>query len=242
VSVYVTSHVWHHSCLRGTALLLLLALADQANDEGIAWPSVATLANKTRLSDRTVQNLMPSVLATGELEIVRESNGGHNPRVYRVVAPAPPERAPKSRGEKTSPRPSAQSGVKPAQARGEVFDAGVKFSQPGVKVATSRGEARFTQTVLNRKEPSLEPCTEPSRERARVAPNGFTDERVTLKDADDVPRNGHVRPKPSRDSPGVCWKCAADAEHADELIQGHRGPCEFTRPTATTPIREGASP
>jgi hypothetical protein len=33
--------------------LLLLALADQANDEGCCWPKVSTLATKCGLEDRT---------------------------------------------------------------------------------------------------------------------------------------------------------------------------------------------
>jgi len=34
--------VWKHSKKGGTALLLLLAIADFANDDGVAWPSLAT--------------------------------------------------------------------------------------------------------------------------------------------------------------------------------------------------------
>ena len=184
MSVYITSHVWHFSQLRGTALLLVLALADQANDEGYAWPSVATLAHKTRLSERTVQNLMPDIIDSGEVSLVSDASGGHTPKVYRVIAPAPPNRPPtynrsavrsphpnsfpQKRGAVFTPLPEPSPvGVQNSASRGAESDVGVQKNAPGVQSTTSRGEARCTQTVLNRREPSLEPCTEPSRVRAR---------------------------------------------------------------------------
>jgi hypothetical protein len=39
MSIKVMSQVWEHSTRKGTRLLLLLALADFANDEGICYPA-----------------------------------------------------------------------------------------------------------------------------------------------------------------------------------------------------------
>lgn len=47
--------------------IVLLALADCANDEGHCWPSMATLARKCSKSDRTVQAAIKSLVDNGHL-------------------------------------------------------------------------------------------------------------------------------------------------------------------------------
>lgn len=47
--------------------IVLLALADCANDEGHCWPSMATLAKKCSKSDRTVQASISSLVDKGHL-------------------------------------------------------------------------------------------------------------------------------------------------------------------------------
>ncbi len=88
------SAVWDQSTQSGNSLLLLLALADYANDSGVCWPSVETLANKARVSDRTVQRMIQKLIADNELEIV-EQGGGRRSHRYRVlvrgVSLSPPE-------------------------------------------------------------------------------------------------------------------------------------------------------
>ena len=39
-----------------TAKLLLICLADYANDQGMAWPSVATMTDEVEKKERTIQN------------------------------------------------------------------------------------------------------------------------------------------------------------------------------------------
>jgi hypothetical protein len=68
------TRVWEHSQCKGSELLLLLAIADHANDDGYAFPSVATLAQKTRLSRRQVLRVIQHVEAMGELEVIRAPN------------------------------------------------------------------------------------------------------------------------------------------------------------------------
>lgn len=47
--------------------LALLALADCANDEGLCWPSMATLARKCSKSDRTLQKAVMALCEKGHL-------------------------------------------------------------------------------------------------------------------------------------------------------------------------------
>ena len=59
--------VWGQSQHSGNALLLLLAIADLADDNGVAWPGHEHLAQKTRISRRHVIRLVEEVAVSGEL-------------------------------------------------------------------------------------------------------------------------------------------------------------------------------
>jgi helix-turn-helix protein len=73
MSIAIMTQVWQRSQHKGSELLLLLALADNANDQGIAYPSVRTLAKKTRLSTRQVKRLIKVVELSGELRVSYET-------------------------------------------------------------------------------------------------------------------------------------------------------------------------
>ena len=64
--------------------LVLLALAEFAHDDGThAWPSVATLCERTRLSERQVRNCLRGLEASGAIvETGRSRKGTH---IYTVV-------------------------------------------------------------------------------------------------------------------------------------------------------------
>lgn len=74
MAVNVMSNVWKNSQQKANKLLLLLALADSANDEGWTYPSQKTLAEKCRLGIRAVQKLLDALEDEGEIVI-------HNRRV-----------------------------------------------------------------------------------------------------------------------------------------------------------------
>jgi hypothetical protein len=85
VSVKVSSWVWEHSKTGGGDRLLLLAIADCADDDGDnAWPSVSTLAHKTQTADRTVQRGIDRLQREGCLEVHRGAGRGGTHR-YRVL-------------------------------------------------------------------------------------------------------------------------------------------------------------
>lgn len=81
------SAVWEHSEATGNERLLLLAIADHLNDQlGYAYPSVETLARKTRMSSRWVRKLLGRLVASGELRIV-ERRGPHKTNWYLINLP-----------------------------------------------------------------------------------------------------------------------------------------------------------
>lgn len=67
--------VWRQA-LPPTPKLVLMSLADAADDQGVCWPSVATIACKCCISTRTVRRIMQELAAASLLS--RESRVRHN--------------------------------------------------------------------------------------------------------------------------------------------------------------------
>lgn len=85
MSIKVMSTIWEGAEARGSELLILLALADFANDDGVSWPSVATLAAKARVSERQTHEVIGNLVARGLL--TRQQNAGPNGvNVYTVIS------------------------------------------------------------------------------------------------------------------------------------------------------------
>lgn len=90
--------------------LVLLALADAANDEGVCWPSMATLARKCTKSDRTVQTSIKKLIAAGHLtQDIRLGKGALytvHPRSGFTPEAASPPKGTTSTPEAASDNPS----------------------------------------------------------------------------------------------------------------------------------------
>ncbi len=84
MSMEIMTRVWECSKQKGTPLLLMLAIADNANHDGVAFPGVAYLARKTRMSERQVQRVLQDLDKSGELAVVW-SAGRKNTNVYYVL-------------------------------------------------------------------------------------------------------------------------------------------------------------
>jgi hypothetical protein len=79
MSVRISSVVWE-SPLKGSDLILMLALADHSDDEGVCWPSIPKVAKKARMSERTAQRACVRLRDAGYLRIDynRGSRSGSN--------------------------------------------------------------------------------------------------------------------------------------------------------------------
>jgi hypothetical protein len=88
MSIDLMSRVWKHSAHSGTELLVLLALADMANDEGICWPGKTRLAEKCRVSKRQLKRIISSLEASGELIVMRRSRVAQrwDTNMYKICA------------------------------------------------------------------------------------------------------------------------------------------------------------
>ena len=85
MSIRTMDRVWKNSIQSGGKLLLLLAIADFANDDGMAYPGIDTLAEKTRQSRRTVQRQLSELEDECELAI-EPGTGRSNTNTYWVLA------------------------------------------------------------------------------------------------------------------------------------------------------------
>ena len=84
MSVKVMSWVFEHSTSTGNERLVLLAIADHANDDQWScWPSVPKLAAKACVSERTVQRALHALEERGELAIDRGA-GPSGTHLFRV--------------------------------------------------------------------------------------------------------------------------------------------------------------
>lgn len=92
MSTEALSHVWKNSKQNGTALLVLVAIADGANQDGEYYPSVSSLAAKCRMKNRNLQRIIRKLEASGELAVEyyhgTETKRGWTNR-YRVVMGEP---------------------------------------------------------------------------------------------------------------------------------------------------------
>ncbi len=135
MGVKTTSKVWEWSMSEGNDRLVLLALADWADDDGYCFPGIKRVAQRCRISERTVQRCIRTLEKMGEVLIevgagLKTDNGYTNryrlvikPNGCQIVAGMTAEAV---RGDKTgrdgvtslSPNPSVEPSDKPLVAAG----------------------------------------------------------------------------------------------------------------------------
>jgi hypothetical protein len=85
MSIGAMSHVWEYAPVKGSQLLVLLAIADSARDpDWVAWPSVRTLMNKTRMGERGIRYILRDLEAARCIATeIEGSRAGTN--LYRIL-------------------------------------------------------------------------------------------------------------------------------------------------------------
>jgi len=86
MAVSMVRYALEQSPARGSARLVLLALADRADDCGLCWPSIGDIARRAQLSRRQTQRAVARLIQMGELRIL-QPGGGRN-KVNRVLVVA----------------------------------------------------------------------------------------------------------------------------------------------------------
>jgi len=172
-----------------TEMSVLFALADQANDDGICWPSVGSISRRTRLNERTVQKALRRLAEDHHISITGRIGGGYG--LYTptyVVHPVPgekPQDEPRSPVNHVHPEPRSPVNHVHPEPRSPV-----NVETHGVNVETRWGErgdamgrTTFTQTLI---EPTENPQgTLNADVTARMqAPEGTS----VLLDVDPLPK------------------------------------------------------
>lgn len=85
MSIKWINYVWEESPFNGRRLLLHLALADFANDEGTCFPSLKTLAKKARCTETWCSLTIKQLVCEGWLEIVEQGRGRGRASTYRLL-------------------------------------------------------------------------------------------------------------------------------------------------------------
>jgi len=84
MAIDVMTKVWKQSKQKGSELLLLLGIADHCDDDGVCWPSIKKLAEKSRMSERQTQRNIDALVESREL-YVEKTVGRHNSNRYFVM-------------------------------------------------------------------------------------------------------------------------------------------------------------
>ena len=86
LSIVAMNWAWRQA-LTPTLKLVLMALADAADDQGVCWPSVSTLAKKCTVSTRTVQRSLRVLIDSGLLiaEARQRRDGSSTSNRYRLL-------------------------------------------------------------------------------------------------------------------------------------------------------------
>ncbi len=89
MSIKVMSQVWDSAPVGGSELLVLLALADYANDEGTSiYPAMRSVAKKARLSVDQARRVIHELVTSGVIELVEAGgwrNGRNRTNEYRII-------------------------------------------------------------------------------------------------------------------------------------------------------------
>lgn len=121
MSTIIMSACWPLEGMSIAQKAVLISLADNANDQGVCWPSIPTIARRVCASERAVQNAIKWLESAGVVKANR-SNGRHTSYMLTPAAYAPPqEMHPRSicTGETGAPAnkmrhtPAANAGVPP---------------------------------------------------------------------------------------------------------------------------------
>jgi hypothetical protein len=116
MSIRIMSKVWESAPFDGYTLLCLIALADSASDEGVCWPSIETLMQKTRQPERTVYQAIKNLRRGGWLEKCTIEGRGSRPiRAYRITPREPGFTAQHAKDSAPPAKPTAQGAVNTAQ-------------------------------------------------------------------------------------------------------------------------------
>ena len=164
--------------LEPSSKLLLLALADIADDRGFAWPSVSTLARKSCVSVRTAQRVLRALSAPPapliEVSPQVAQNGRQRTNAYQLKLDA-------NQGDKVTPSPRTVGG---GGDKGDLERVTQSRQGEGVTADTPEGDRAVSPKPP---EPPSEQITRTATRRAVDKPLKPEEQRELLRLARELP-------------------------------------------------------
>jgi len=159
---------WHQA-LKPVPKLVLMALDDAADDQGICWPSVATLASKVGVSTRTVRRVMQELIS-GKLLAAEQryrSDGSCSSNRYRLSLAGGDRLSPAPDASDTTPGQLCQGAPDTSVIPGTTIGTQKESPQPPISVTeqSDRGGGELSDLIYPK---ALLPA-ERSRAEAMVA-------------------------------------------------------------------------
>jgi hypothetical protein len=84
MSLHVLTAVWEHAPHKEGTLLVLLALADWADETGYCFPGIDSIAKKSRVSRRQVIRILKRLIASGDVTLIKKGGKNRGSNKYKV--------------------------------------------------------------------------------------------------------------------------------------------------------------
>lgn len=163
MSIRLMTLIWELP-MSSTQKLVLLALGDWANDEGLCYPSVPSIARRATLSPRQAKRVMHELIGQKWVDVIGNHNGGAASRRYQINTQRLRTGVAGVIGDGLTPPTSdasSRTGVATASVTGVTGDnlSPVPKIGEAVTPAVATSDPRVTRTTNT--EPSLDPPQEP---------------------------------------------------------------------------------
>ena len=99
------SLAWEVQCVSPTEKVVLLSLSDNANDEGVCWPSVANMCRRCNLTERSIQRSLASLTEAGHMSKIERPGRSSVFKIHPRQAGTPSRVSPHPRHRGTPPPP-----------------------------------------------------------------------------------------------------------------------------------------
>lgn len=214
------NHVWKSNKHKGNARLVLLAIADHANEEGECWPSVLRIADHANISKRQAIRIIANLEADGSIGIQR-GDGRNHTSIYKIKGDIAMSPLAKENSDITA-SPFVEEKGDISRIKGDIFD--------------TKGDMAMSP------EPLIEP---PIEEKAAAEPPAFLpdtdadkDGRFTMQLLQDTNLFGYFRPDSRNRAIPLeeTYSMEAIRKAVDVLVERHRAMLERTGRGVQEPI------
>lgn len=139
MSTRYLNRVWHGDLdLDHTETLVLLSLADQANDDGWCWPSTVHTATRCRLHPDTVWRIVEKLEAKGLVTVKRRPGQSST---YQLELPEPPTESRNHHRSRVGTPPTHSRRTTDSHSGGTIKNHQITSEQLRAQVAEAKANA-----------------------------------------------------------------------------------------------------